>query len=126
MYSLVNCLEELELTDHEYGYMTDPRKFHGSESFNIYVPKLMAGISMGVTSSWTVPVTTGAMFINSPETKPSPASTTSMQNYITIFRQTHTDFSMRADPNDDLLYNQKFIVNFMNMNPKDYKLERVM
>lgn len=126
MYSLTNCLEELELTDHEYGYMTDLKKYHGSANFNIYVPKLMCGVAMGQTNSWTVPVITGSLFVNSPDTKPSPATTTSMQNFINISRHCDTDFHERADPEQNLNYGQKFLVNFLNMNPRDYKLERVL
>lgn len=127
MFNLLNPLEELELDTLEYGYMTDVSKFHGSSSFNIYVPKIMGAVGFGVTNSWTVPIQPKPMLINAPECMPSPASSTTMQNHINITRHLDTDFikGHTIDAALNLRLGQTFIVNFMNRDPQEYRLERV-
>lgn len=128
MYTLLNTLEEIELDNLEYGYLTDLIKHHSSYSFNIYVPKLMGAVGYGLTNSWSVPVNPKPMIINDTTCMPSVGGSLTMMNHINITRHTDTDFGggQTIDPAGFLHFGQPFIVNFMNSDPTDYKLERVL
>ncbi len=124
MHEILNTFEEINLDLHEYCILVE-NKQHSSQSFPMYVPKLMAGIPIMPKASWVEGV--GDVYANAKECKVSFSKTVSLQNFLTIPRHFHTDFSYRASKSGGIIKKGvRFICHSMYGNPKDLRIERVV
>ncbi len=123
MYQLTNLLEEINCDILEYAYLTED-SFHGSNSFKLWVPKIMAPMPFGCPKSWNGVI--GKIFLNDSACKINHSSSINFQNHISVARHQDKDFEARADDTGKLHMGQQFIVSFMNHNPKDCRIIEIM
>ena len=123
MHEILDSFEEINLDVFEYCTLTQDTK-HYAETFPMYVPKLMAGITYAPKASWTEPVSN--CYVNSDNCKIAFSRNVQVQNYLTIGRFFESDFKYRADINDIVKRGTQFMLQSMYGDPKSIKLVRVV
>lgn len=110
---LVESNNEYIINDTEYFYNLDCPRYH-PEKIKAYIPKFMPKISQGAPAPSKATIST-SMFINAPASKPSPATTVNMQNYVTLTRPTNLSPSYYStSKGGTMIKNQKHILKITN------------
>lgn len=123
MYQATNILDEINFDILEYAYLTT-RTPHSAQSFDLWIPKLVAPLPFGDKKSWNESIV--SPFQNSNECKVTPAKSLTLQNYITVERHVDTDFESRADIEKKLSVGQGFVVTLMNHDPRDMQILKIL
>lgn len=113
---IINCLEEYDIEPFEYAFLC-VKTPHTSATFKLHIPKVMTfgrGKPKKVNN-----VFNNNIFVNDNSCKPATSNSITTQNYVTVKRHFHTDFSYRADPAGFLHEGTRFIVQVMHGNIKD-------
>jgi hypothetical protein len=120
---IINCLEEYDIEPFEYAFLCE-NTHHASGSFKFHIPKVMTfgrGKPKKVNNIFN-----NNIFVNDSSCKPVTSNSITTQNYVTVKRHFHTDFSYRADVNGIVHEGTRFIIQVMHGNIKDLYVRDVV
>lgn len=122
--SIVQALEEYHINPFEYAFLSE-RSHKDNDSFKFYIPKLMPyfPFSSPKHTNW---VFNNNIFLNDDACKPRTSTQVQAQNYVTVGRHFNRSFGARADYENRIAANTRFIIQIMDGNIRDMRVSDVV
>lgn len=126
MKDFLTRMEPIRLDEYEYGFLTQDT-LHSANEFHIHIPKLQSLMGFG-KSKTTVVNFNNNIYANDRGACPiSAGKSLTTQNYLTIQRKVNITFDVRADVKTrQLKQTQRFVIQFMNRNVLDYRIDCIL